>query len=285
MTFFIAAVGALAQFVDGLLGMGYGVSAATMLMALGFAPTMISATVHAAQIPTTAVSGLAHRREGNVERGIALPLAIGGMAGGVFGALALVQLASGNVRPIIALLLLGLGARILVVSLIGRSRVRGNAKLGGRKLVALGLVGGSLDAFGGGGWGPTCTSVLMSTDGREPRKLIGSVCAAEFATTAAIVATFGFRLGAEPFAWATVVPLFMGGVLVAPLAAKACRRVNPKVMGVAVGATLVALNASILAGFLGIEWIRPLLWMVAAGTALTVAVYALRQPTSKVVEG
>lgn len=276
MPLLIALAGALAQFVDGLLGMGYGVSASTLLMALGVAPAVISATVHAAELPSAAVSTFAHARHGNIDARIAVPLAAGGVAGGIFGALALSQFASGDVKPFVSLVLLALGVRMLVCSIMGRRPASGR-ELSARKLVAVGLVGGSLDAFGGGGWGPTCTSVLMTGDGREPRRLIGSVNAAEVATTAAIVVTLALRLGGEPFAWMTALPLLIGGVIAAPLAAKVCSKVNARILQGGVGVTLVALNGSIIAGALGADALRPALWSVSALAALSVTAYALWQ--------
>lgn len=283
MMLLISLTGAFAQFIDGVLGMGYGVSAATMLTALGLAPAVISATVHAAKLPSTAVSALSHGREGNVDRTITLPLSLGGMIGGVAGALLLSHLASGDIRPFVALVLLLLGARMLFCALLGRQPLLG-AKLSRERLAFVGVVGGALDAFGGGGWGPTCTSVLMNGDGREPRRLIGSVNAAEVATTAAIVITLALRLGGEAFAWGTAIPLIVGGVIAAPFAARVCSGVDSRILKAGVGATLVALNAAVLAGALGAEWLKPALWVVAATIAVAVSGYTLWQRRVNVVE-
>lgn len=269
--------GMIAQLIDGVLGMGYGVSAATLLVALGMAPAVVSATVHAAKLPTSGVSGLAHLREGNVDRAIALPLAAGGVAGGILGALALAQTAAGNVKPLVAVLLLGLGARMIYAAAKGRNPRQSARRLSTSQLALLGFVGGSLDAFGGGGWGPTCTSVLMTTDGREPRSLVGSVNLAEVAAAVAIVGTFAATVGAESFVFRTALPLIAGGVVVAPFAARICARVNPRVLAAGVGIALVSLNAATLVGLLGVDWLQPALWGVTAITAAAVATIAFRQ--------
>src|SRR4028118_319374 len=60
-----ALAGGLAQFIDGTLGMGFGVTSATILLFLGVSPVTASAATHAAKLPTTMVSGLAHWRAGN----------------------------------------------------------------------------------------------------------------------------------------------------------------------------------------------------------------------------
>lgn len=281
-TVLTAVAGMVAQLIDGVLGMGYGVSAATLLVAFGMAPAVVSATVHAAKLPTSGISGLAHLREGNVDRTIWLPLAAGGVVGGVFGAVALTETAAGNVKPLVALLLLSLGLRMVWVALKGRRATQLNRRLSPPALVALGLVGGCLDAFGGGGWGPTCSSVLMTTDGREPRRLIGSVNLAEFATAAAIVATFAFTVRAESFVLSAAIPLIVGGLVAAPFAARVCARVDARVLAAGVGTALAALNASILVTGLEFAWLRPVLWSIAALAAFTVAVLAVRNDLSVV---
>src|SRR3712207_9258305 len=80
-----ALAGGLAQLVDGTLGMGFGVTSATALLFLGVAPVTASAATHAAKLPTTLISGLAHWREGNVDRAILLRVALPGAAGGLLG--------------------------------------------------------------------------------------------------------------------------------------------------------------------------------------------------------
>ena len=62
-----ALVGAAAQMVDGTLGMGFGVTSATLLTLLGYSAVAASAGTHAAKMGTTFVSGISHWREGNVD--------------------------------------------------------------------------------------------------------------------------------------------------------------------------------------------------------------------------
>ena len=58
------AIGFAAQMVDGAIGMAYGITASTMLMSMGVPPATASASVHAAEVFTTAASGTAHWRMG-----------------------------------------------------------------------------------------------------------------------------------------------------------------------------------------------------------------------------
>ncbi len=55
--FFIALAGFGAQLVDGSLGMGYGLTSSTLLMAIGLTPAIASASVHLAEIGTAAAGG------------------------------------------------------------------------------------------------------------------------------------------------------------------------------------------------------------------------------------
>lgn len=63
-----AAVGALAQLIDGALGMAYGITATSMLLGLGLPPAVASAHVHYAETFTCGASGLSHLAAGNVRR-------------------------------------------------------------------------------------------------------------------------------------------------------------------------------------------------------------------------
>ncbi len=63
----LALVGFGAQLVDGSLGMAYGVTSSTLLLAVGLTPASVSATVHLAEVGTTLASGLSHWRFGNID--------------------------------------------------------------------------------------------------------------------------------------------------------------------------------------------------------------------------
>ena len=103
------AVGFAAQLIDGALGMAYGLSATTVLLSLGTTPAMASASVHTAEVFTTAASGMAHWRLGNVDRKLVVRLAIPGMIGGAIGAYLLANLPGEAMRPAVAVYLSGHG--------------------------------------------------------------------------------------------------------------------------------------------------------------------------------
>jgi uncharacterized membrane protein YfcA len=227
-----AAVGFLAQLVDGAVGMAYGLTASSVLLSLGVAPATASAAIHAAEIATTGASGLAHARLGHVVRPLLWRLALPGAAGGMLGAWLLSDLPADWLRPAIALYLAAMGALIL------RRALRPPTAREAGRVAPLGLAGGFLDAIGGGGWGPIVTSTLIGR-GVAPRIAIGTSNAAEFFVTSAITAVFAATIGLE--LWAPILGLVLGGVAAAPLAALVVRRLPERAILAAVGCVISAL--------------------------------------------
>jgi len=108
-------------------------------------------------------------------------------------------------------------------------------------VASLGLVGGFLDAAGGGGWGPVVTSNLL-VQGAEPRKVVGTVSAVEFFLTVTISAAFVVQLGFADLAGATL-GFLIGGVAAAPIGAFAAKHLSVKLMLVFVGVVLTLTSA------------------------------------------
>ena len=104
-----ALAGGLAEMVDGTLGMGFGVTSATVLLLVGTAPATASAATHAAKLPTTLVSGLAHWREGNVDTKVLVRVALPGMIGGFVGAVILSSISLAAAKGWMSALLIFLG--------------------------------------------------------------------------------------------------------------------------------------------------------------------------------
>lgn len=226
-------VGLLAQMIDGALGMAYGVTSTTFLMATGVSPAMASASVHVAEVFTTGVSGIAHAKLGNVNRDLFLRLLIPGIAGAVAGAYILTNIDGKTIKPFISAYLLLMG--VYIISKVFR-RIK-QARRAPKHVAKLALVGGFVDAIGGGGWGPVVTTTLVGT-GHDPRTTIGSVNFAEFFLTFASAITFTALIGFGP--WMIVAGLVIGGLFSAPLAAYVCSRLPTQMLLVMVG-TLISL--------------------------------------------
>lgn len=225
------AVGFLAQLVDGALGMAFGVISTTLFVTLGVPPATASAGVHTVECFTTGVSGISHILHRNVDWKMLLRLTIPGVVGAILGAYVLTQIDAATVKPFILAYLAAIG-----ISLIWRG-VRYPPQYKPPRIVEpLGLVGGFLDAAGGGGWGPIVTGNLL-VQGTEPRRTIGTVNTAEFLVTLSASVTFVLALGLQAFSAATL-GLLIGGVIAAPLAAVVARRARAKVLLVLVGIVL-----------------------------------------------
>jgi uncharacterized membrane protein YfcA len=228
-----AGIGFAAQLVDGALGMAYGVVTASLLLAFGLPPTLVSASVHAAEVAITGVSGISHSWFGNIDRRLLRALAVPGVIGGAIGALLLSHIHWDWLRPLVAVYLLGLG--VLLVWRASR-KTAGQSRLDG--MVPLGLVAGFLDAITGGGWGSLTTSTLVAQH-HEPRYAIGTAHAAKFFVSLTISLVFLATLG---FSHAQVVfGLMTGGVIAAPLGAWLVKRVRPQRMLLAVGLMVIGL--------------------------------------------
>lgn len=240
-------VGFVAQAVDGTLGMGYGVFSTTLLVGVGLAPAIASASVHTAETATTLVSGISHWRLGNVHRKLFFSLVVPGVAGGVFGAYFLASIPGGQMKPVVSGLLLVMGGLVLYRFLARKEPEQASKRrMPLWQASVLGLVAGFLDAVGGGGWGPVATPGLILSGNHEPRQVVGTVNLVEFFVTVAETLTFLFTIGPENFEWGMVAALLVGGVIAAPLAAWLCSRLPHRALGIAIGGLLILLNARTL---------------------------------------
>jgi uncharacterized membrane protein YfcA len=240
-------VGFFAQLIDGALGMGYGVISSVVLLATGVPPAHTSASVHSAKLFTTAASGASHLLHGNVDRRLFWFLSLAGGFGGVAGALILTQVPGNVIRPYVFGYLFLMGLLILWRSLrAGEER----HVLPGRFVTPLGAVGGFLDAIGGGGWGPVVTSSLIGA-GAQPRQVVGTVNAAEFVVTCAVVAAFTTTLLSGMWSEGhglvdhlfPIAGLVIGGLPAAAVAGFLVKHAPRKAMTFAVALLVIALSS------------------------------------------
>ena len=225
------AIGFAAQLVDGALGMAFGVISTTLLVSLGVQPKVASASVHAVETFTTGVSGISHVLHKNVDWKLFARIVIPGMIGGILGAYVLTQISAEVARPFVLAYLASIGLYLLWRGVMHRHTEREP-----KVVMPLGLIGGFLDAAGGGGWGPVVTSNLL-VQCASPRRVIGTVNTAEFFLTVTISATFILALGWEAFTTATI-GLLIGGVIAAPIGAVMAKRVNADLLLTMVGTVL-----------------------------------------------
>ncbi len=273
----LGVVGLLAQLIDGSLGMAYGVTSSTLLLAAGIAPAAASAAVHFSEIGTSLASGISHHKLGNVDWRTVLILAGPGFVGAFAGATFLAGLDGDVAKPWVAGLLLALGLYVIYRFLVlGGRRPTFKARPGVRMLAPMGLVAGALDAIGGGGWGPVGTTTLLSSGRLEPRKVVGSIDTSEFVV--AIGGSLGFiiALGSQGIAWSYAGALLVGGVIAAPVAAWLVRIMPARVLGIGAGGLIVLTNTKTIAETFGasgstvglvaaavaVLWIAGIVWAV-----------------------
>jgi uncharacterized protein len=249
----LALVGLGAQLVDGSLGMAYGVTSTTLLLAIGANPAAASATVHLAEIGTTLASGAAHWRFGNVDWKVVARIGVPGAIGAFAGATLLSSLSTDAAAPLMSLILLTLGLYILIrFTAAGPPQGHLGKPLRKRFLAPLGLLAGFIDSTGGGGWGPVGTPAILASGRLEPRKTIGSIDTSEFLVAVAASAGFLIGIGSENVNYSWVGALLIGGMIAAPAAAWLVRLVPPRVLGSAVGGLIILTNTRTL---LRSDWI------------------------------
>ncbi len=243
--YWMIGAGFLAQMVDGLLGMGYGVTCTTVLLSLGINLPAISGSIHTAEMFSSGVSGYSHYKFGNVNKRLFRKLLIPGIIGAVAGAYLLSKF--GNqyafyIRPLLAVYTMFLGTKILRTA-FQKKRITEKVK----RVGWLAGAGGFLDSFGGGGWGPLVTSTLISK-GRSPQYVIGSVSITEFFITLASALTFFSMLGISH--WPVILGLIVGGTIAAPFAAKLAGKLPVKSMFIGVGGLVIVWSVISLSRFL-----------------------------------
>jgi len=287
--FLFALAGFAAAFVDGALGMGFGPTSSSILLASGLAPTAVSASVNLAKVATGVVAGVSHWRFSNIDRGLVVKLALPGSIGAVVGVTVLASIDGSMLRPYLALLLTAIGLRILVrfaqpVETPHDHLTPPDAQ-GKRTLIydkrgvsAAALVGGITNGMIGA-WGPVVTPFLLHR-GVRPNYAIGSVNTAEVAVAATASLSLVASLGRDGFNGSVVVAMLLGGVIAAPLAAWFIKKVPPKPVGLAVAAMLLLTNARELAVWAGIgssSW----MWAIYLGIVAIVIIAFVAWPSPR----
>ncbi len=270
--------GFIAQLVDGAIGMGYGLTSSSILLALGVTPAVASASIHLAEIATTAASGTSHYRLGNVDTGLVRRMIAPGAIGAFSGACFLSWIPGDMIKPFVSIFLLALGVYVVSIYLLDNGKPAKRYNLSRWKLVPLSLIAGFFDSVGGGGWGPISTPVLMAHKSIEPRKVIGSVDTSEFVVTIAGTLGFLIALGIGQINWTWVGIFAVSGLFAAPLAAWLVRIMPTRILGVIIGGAIILINVNTLALAVGLDSVvrQSLLIALALGWAALLSI-ALRR--------
>ncbi len=229
-------IGFGAEVVAGSMGMGYGVICTSLLLILNVPPPVVSASIHSAEAFTSAAGTMSHWQLGNINKKLAKALALPAIIGAVAGALLLSYVGERYAKitkPFIAAYTIYLGIKILQNAfkkkVVNQQKKKSN-------ITVLGLIGGFIDSFGGGGWGPLVTGTFIK-NGHTPRFVIGSSTFAKCILTVASATTFIFTIGIQH--WNVVAGLLIGGIVTAPFSAMLTAKLPTKKMFVVVGVVVI----------------------------------------------
>lgn len=231
--------GLFCGFIDSCLGMGFGVTSASVLVTFGVAPAIASASVHAAEAVVDIGSAITHYKLGNVDFKISKHMLLPGIPAAVLGAIFVSGLSLKTAKPFVQIGLLIMGLFILI-----RHIKDNNPQPGGmnkKKAMILGFIASFIDVAVGGGWGPLGTPALILS-GEEPRRAVGTIEFTEPIISTVAVITFGFTLGFDKFMWDMVIPMIIGGLLLTPFAGFLTTKMPRRLLGTLIGLWLVLLN-------------------------------------------
>lgn len=230
------AVGLVAQAIDGALGMAYGITSSSFLLAVGAPPAMASGATHLAEVFTTGISGVSHLKLGNVRKKLFFSLLLPGIVGALVGVYILGEVDGAVLKPFVSVYLLVMGVYVFAKAF---RRIGAQRTVQPSRVVPLAFVGGLMDTTGGGGWGPIVTTSLVGA-GSDPRTTIGSVNLAEFFLTVTVAASFLSIL--DETVWVLVAGLAAGGLVAAPFAALMTKHLQVKVLLMLVGGLITCIS-------------------------------------------
>lgn len=233
-------VGVLAEIVAGSMGMGYGVICTTTLLFLNIPPHIVSASIHSAESFTTAAGSISHIKLKNVSKSLVKKLAVPAVIGAIVGAVCLTYLGeyyAKITKTIIAFYTLYLGFQIFLNAFKKKQDKTMKKKT---NLTRLGVIGGFIDSFAGGGWGPLVTGTLIK-NAFTPRFAVGSSTVAKFILTITAAVTFFFTLGIQH--WNIILGLLIGGIFTAPFSAMLTAKLPVKKMFLVIGVLVIVMSS------------------------------------------
>jgi len=253
--------GFLAQFVDVVTGMGFGVISSSFMLAAGAPPVLAVATVNLVKVGNGLLAGLSHWGFGNVRRDWVVPLSISGVVGALLGATLLGRGSEDALRLWIPVVLLLLGGALLVRFLLcaredspmqsssppldpaSNPNASSEETTSGtmRALVGIGFLAGFFNAMSGA-YGPFMTTLLMLTRSSPPRYAIGTVSFVEIFVAGASALSLLPALGSYAFPLWLPLALMGGGMIAAPCGAYLCRHLPARALEGVVGVAVVSLN-------------------------------------------
>jgi siroheme synthase-like protein len=241
--YYFLGAGFVFAFIDGAIGMSYGVTSTTFSLSMGIPPATASMGVHLSEILSNGIAGWMHYRMNNINWKLFWLLLIPGIIGAMAGAYLISSLEhyAQYTKPVVSVYTLILGIVIFRKALDLKAK-RTSAKI--KNIRFLGLGGGFIDAVGGGGWGSIVLSSLIA-GGRNPRFSLGTVKLSRFFI--ALMSSLTFIAMLNGAHWEAVAGLVLGSALASPIAARISNKISTKaiMMSVAVIVILISLKSII----------------------------------------
>jgi uncharacterized membrane protein YfcA len=295
----VALAGFFASMVDGALGMGFGPTSSSILLSSGISPAAASTTVNLAKVATGLVAGVSHWRFGNIDRRLVLKLAIPGAVGALVGTTVLANVDGDDIRPILAVLLMLVGLRILFrfSQALPANRDADADLESSNKAPSFNERGVEVAATAGGvtnglvgAWGPVVTPFLLHR-GLPPRYAIGSVNTAEVAVAVVSAGSLITSRGGKGLELGVVLAMLGGGVVAAPHAAYVVRFFPPRLLGLAVAGLLLLTQSREIANtrdLPGSRWLAylsiPCVVILAAFRPRLARAWRRQHPAAPIVE-
>jgi siroheme synthase-like protein len=231
-----ALIGFTAEVINGALGMAYGVTTTTMLLASGIAPAFVLIIVHILEVFTAGATGVIHYRVGNVNKKLLSRLLLPGILGAIAGAylLSAFRQHTSIIKPAVSVYTLILGLHIIYKTV---RKIKPGKKI--KNIYPLAAIAGFLDAIGGGGWGTIVSSTLIA-GGRSPRYTIGSVILSRFFVALASSISLLFLVGFSK--WTIIGWLVAGGLVGSPVGPFITKHIPTKVAMWLVAITIIILS-------------------------------------------
>lgn len=240
----VALLAFLAEYIDSSLGMGYGTTLSPLLLLLGFSPLDVVPVVLLSECITGIVAAAFHHTHRNVsfrrdslDSQVALVLVLIGIVGAIFAVTLALRLPDLWVRLYIGLLVLGMGILILV-------RRTYSDGFSWRRLVAIGFLSSFNKGLTGGGYGPLITTGQIFA-GLNPKAAVGITSLAEGLVSFIGVVTYA--LLAQGLNWTLAIPVLLGALASAPLAALTVQRLRSLHLKFLIGLLAVAIGLLTLA--------------------------------------
>ena len=249
----------ICEYVDALLGMGYGTTLTPLLIIVGFEPLQVVPAVLFGQLVGGMVGGIVHHRVGNikldfrqdvelkrrlkwlgyiprsVDAKVVYMLVVCGVMGAVVAVMVAVNIPVKVLRTYIGVMVLCIGGLILVR--------KGGERLSWRRLIMMGFVSGFNKGISGGGYGPLVTGGQI-VSGRGVKQAVGSTTMAE--ALICVVGFIGYLVMKGDICWKLAYATGVGSLIAGPLAAITVSKINVRGLRVGIGVATIILGVTML---------------------------------------